>query len=60
MISSIIQAFFLIKIPPNMSEQEKKGQRIYDSLNAETKPKLFVYHMQSKEKKMTEKGGAED
>ena len=30
---------FLIKIQPNMSEQEKKQQRIYDLLNAETKPK---------------------
>ena len=30
----IIQAFF----QPNISEQEKKRQRIYDSLNAETKP----------------------
>ena len=37
MISSIIQALF-IKIVPNMSEQEKKWQRIYGLLNAETKP----------------------
>ena len=36
MLSSIIQALF-IKIQPNMSEQEKKRQRIYDLLNAETK-----------------------
>ena len=28
-----------IKIQPYMSEQEKKRQRIYDLLNAETKPK---------------------
>ena len=39
MISSIIQAFFKIKIQQNMSEQEKKRQRIYDLLNAKTKPK---------------------
>ena len=29
---------FFIKIRPNVSEQEKKWQRIYDSLYAETKP----------------------
>ena len=28
---------FFIKIQPNMSEQEKKRQRIYDLLNVETK-----------------------
>ena len=33
MISSIIQAFFKMKIPSNMSDQEKKRQRIYDLLN---------------------------
>ena len=41
MLSSIIQALFSIKIEPNMSEQEKKWQRIYDLLNAETKPKFL-------------------
>ena len=40
MISSIIQALF-IKIQPNMSEREKKRQRTYDLLNAETKPKKY-------------------
>ena len=30
---------FFIKIQPNMSEQPKKQQRIYDLLDAETKPK---------------------
>ena len=35
MISSII-----IKIQSSMSEQEKKWQRIYDLLNAGTKPKI--------------------
>ena len=43
MISSIIQALFLkIKIQSNMSKQEKKQQRIYVLLNAETKPKEFL------------------
>ena len=38
MISSIIQALFKkIKIQPNMSEQEKTWQRVYDLLNAKTK-----------------------
>ena len=37
MISSIIEALFLIKIQPNMSEQEMKHQRIDDLLNAETR-----------------------
>ena len=36
MISSIIQA---PKIQPNMSEKEKKQQRIYYFLNVQTKPK---------------------
>ena len=39
MINSIIQALFFIKIQLNMSEQEKKRQRIYDLVNAETKQK---------------------
>ena len=29
---------FFIKIQPNMSEQQKQRQRIYDFLNVETKP----------------------
>ena len=37
MISSIIQGFFM-KVQPNMSEQEKKRQRIYNLPNAEAKP----------------------
>ena len=41
MITSIIQALFEIKIHPNMSDQEKKRQRIYDLLNAETMPKFL-------------------
>ena len=40
MIISIIQAF-KIKIQPNMNGQERKWLRIYDLLNAETKPKEF-------------------
>ena len=39
MVSFITQALILIKILPNMSEQEKKQQWIYDLLNAETKQK---------------------
>ena len=39
MISFIIQLIFFIKIQPNVSEQEKKWQRIYELLNAKTKPK---------------------
>ena len=49
MISSIIQAIFFIMIRPNMNEQEKKLQIIYDLLNAETKPKFFVFRIQRKE-----------
>ena len=41
MISSIIQALF-IQIQPNMSEQEKKRQRIYYLLNTDTKPKKII------------------
>ena len=41
MISSIIQVIFFVKIQLNMSEQEKKGQKIYDLLNAKTKPKFL-------------------
>ena len=33
-----------------MSKQKKKQQRIYDLLNAKTKPKFFVYCIQGKEK----------
>ena len=41
MINSIIQALFKIKIQPNISEQEKKRQRILDLLNTETKPNFL-------------------
>ena len=41
MVSSIIQGIFN-KIQPNMSEQEKKRQRIYDLRDAETKPKISL------------------
>ena len=64
MINSIIQALF-IKIQFNMSNQQKKRQRIYDLLNAETKPN-FLYPILSKEnvfiRKSTfsGKGGAKD
>ena len=51
MNSSIIQALF----PPDMSEQEKKGQRMYDLLNAETNLK-FLYLLYTKQRKFfTEK-----
>ena len=45
-----MQALFLkIKILPNMSEQEKKRQIIYDLLNRT----FFVYPIQSKVKKVS-------
>ena len=37
-LGSFLKNFF-IKIQHNTSEQEKKQQRIYDFLNADTKPK---------------------
>ena len=47
-----------------MSKQEKKQQRIYDLLNAETKPKFLclLYIKQRKtfiEKELLRKGGVE-
>ena len=51
MNKSNIQALFFINIQPNMSEQEKKQQRIYDLLNAETKPLFIFYRIGSKEKR---------
>ena len=50
MISSINQALIFIKIQPNMSEQEKKRQRIYDLLQSRPSQPFFVYHIQKKEK----------
>ena len=38
-----------------MSEQEKKQQRIYDLLNAETKPKTFCLPYIKQRKLFTEK-----
>ena len=47
---------FLIKIQPNMSEQEKKRQRIYDFLYVKTKPKfLCPPHTKQRRKKIPEK-----
>ena len=41
-IISVIQMFFfIIKIQPIMSKQEKKRQRIYDFLNVVIKPKFL-------------------
>ena len=62
MITSIIQALFFNKIQPNMCEQEKKRQRIYDLLNADTKSKFFFYLPYTKHffKASFGKGGVED
>ena len=50
MISSIFQAlFFIIKIQPNMSEQEKKRQRISDYLTLKPSQSFIVYRIQGKE-----------
>ena len=55
MISSIIQTLSL-KIQPNINEQEKKRQRIYDFLNAKTKPKfLCLPYTKQRKKSFTEK-----
>ena len=40
MLSSIILVILVIKIQPNMREQEWKWLRIYDLLDAETKAKI--------------------
>ena len=40
-LAILLKHFFKIKIQPNISEQEKTRQRIYDLLNAETKPKKY-------------------
>ena len=44
MICFLIQS--LKKIHPNTSEQGKQRQRIYDLLNAETKPKFLYQRIQ--------------
>ena len=54
MISSYIQALF-IKIQPNMSEQEKKQQRIYDLLNTKTKLKFLCLPYTKQRKKFYRK-----
>ena len=54
MISSI-RALSFIKIQPNMSEQEKKRQRIYDLLNAETKSKFLCLLYTKQKKKIIDK-----
>ena len=52
MISSIIQAFFKkIRIQPNINDPEKKRQRNFDLLNAETKLK-FVCLAYTKERNL--------
>ena len=55
MIGSIFKHFFT-KNQPNMSEQEKNQQRIYDLLNAKSKPKfLCLPYTKQRRKKITEK-----
>ena len=46
MISSIIQAFYRIKIEPNMSEQERNDKESMICLTPKTK--FFVIRIQSK------------
>ena len=67
MIISIIQATFKIKIQLNMSEKKKKkGQRIYELLDAETKSKFICLsntkqrNMFLQEKSFLGKGGVVD
>ena len=56
MISSIIRALFSIKILPNISEQEKKQQRICDLLHAETKS-VSLYTVYKAKKNLLQKRG---
>ena len=51
MINSIIKVLFRIKIQPYNSKQEKKRQRIYHLLNAETKQK-FLCVLYTKQRKI--------
>ena len=55
MISSIIKTLFQIKIQPNIKEQEKKRQSIYDLLNAEPKPKFLCLPFTKQRKKIHRK-----
>ena len=48
-------SFFKIKIQPIMCEQEKKRQRIYYLLNAETKPNFFYLLYKNQIKKFYSK-----
>ena len=43
------------QILPNMSDQEKKRQRIYDLLNAETKPNFLCLPYKKQKKFLIEK-----
>ena len=52
--------FLFIKIQPNMSEREKKWERIYDLLNAETKPKFLCLSYAKQRKNFLGKGWVED
>ena len=55
MISSNIQALFKIKIQPNMLDEVKKRQRIYDLLNPETKLKVIFWTYTKQRKKLQKK-----
>ena len=55
MITSIIQALFLIKVQPNMSEQEKKWQRIYDLLNSKNQAWVSLSTIYKAKKKSLQK-----
>ena len=56
MIISIIQVYFWITIQPNMSEQEKKLQRIYDLINADLYPKFLILPYRKQRKRIYRKG----
>ena len=53
-LAQLFKHSFKIKIQPYVSEQEKKRQRIYDLLNAETQPK-FLCQPYTKQKNKTKK-----
>ena len=53
--SLLFRPFFKIKIQPNMNEQEKKRQSIYDLFNTELNESFSVYRIQKKKHFLTEK-----
>ena len=54
-LALLLKHFFEIKIQPNMSDQEKKRQRIYDMLYAETKPQFLCLPYSKRRKKIYRK-----